>query len=96
MLFRENYTAETYSAAQNSKADYFDKVADALKIGSEIFVLLDGKNARDPYERSQKSFNRRNKGNELISRVHDEVIETEELLSMMREAKEECETQRIQ
>lgn len=96
MLLREVYSASAHVAPHGAKFEYFDNTAVALNGNRYFCVQADGKSIRDRYEHFQKSFNRRDKDEEAMSGVDQEVTETDELFSMIREAREEALTQKSQ
>lgn len=96
MLLREVFAADAHVAPHGSKLELFYKAAHALTVNEDFHPSLDGKSVRDRYERLQRSFNKKDKKDALLSGVGGEVSEADEMLSQMEEARAEQAAQRIE
>lgn len=94
MLLREVFASKAHVAPHGSKLELFDKAADALTLNSDFTPSLDGKSVRDRYERLQRTFNKKDKKDAMLSGVGGEITEADELLSQMEEARVEQAAQR--
>jgi len=94
MLLREVLAARAHIAPRGYKQQSFQPAADMLNANREFRLQLDGKSVRDRYERMQRAFDAADKRDAMGSGVGGEVTEEQELLSQMREAREEIKTQR--
>lgn len=94
MLLREVLACNAHTAPHGCKAEYFERAANSLNGNRDFSVHVDGKSVRDRYERMQKLYNQKDRKDALLSGVGGEVTEADELLSVMREAREEHALQR--
>lgn len=94
MLLREVLAADAHVAPHGTKQERFKGVADALEANVDFKVKIDAKSARDRYERLQKTFDQDDRRNAMMSGVGGEMTETQEMLSKMKEAREEVVMQR--
>lgn len=89
ILLRDVYGNRAHIAHQGEKREAFQVAADVL-CGIKYFgINVDGKSVRDRYERMQKAFNDSDKRNKKLSGVKGGPLEAEDLLSMMREARDD-------
>lgn len=73
MLLREVLAAKAHVAPHGTKTERFEVVADSLNTNSDFSVSVDSKSVRDRYERLQRTFNKKDRMNAMMSGVGGEV-----------------------
>lgn len=89
MLMREFGAFNAHIAPHGSKREAFKTVSDALNANVDFSPVVAGQSVRGRYERLHKTFDQYYSRKAMRSGVVGEVTEQQELLSMIREAREE-------
>ena len=94
-MLREVAAAKAHIAPHGSKTEAFKTVADVLNSNVDFVPHMDSKSVRDRYERLQKAADKEDRHDAMRSGVGGEFTEQQELLSQMREAREEQKLEKL-
>lgn len=89
MIFREVSARKAHIADFGQKGAKFEEVTKALVATGVFKAELESRSIRDRYTRMQRDFDKDDLELSKMSGVGEEVTEAEELLSSMREARED-------
>lgn len=89
MLLREVAAMKAHITPHASKSEGFKAVADVFTANIDSPPIVDAKSTRDSYERWQRNFDAKDHRDAVTSNVGGEISESQKLLFLMRDAREE-------